>query len=318
MSRAAVVVAGSIAIDRIMSFGGQYADYIRPEKLDSLSVSIFLDTLKDTYGGVGANIAYNLALLGDEPFLLGSVGADGVAYLEKLAHNGVNIKYVHESALPTSSFNVISDGVQNQVAGFYPGAMTDSSSLTLEPWKDTKAIVVVAPHDPAAMRRQVAEAKRWSLRLCYDVGQQVNNLGADDLLDGLKAAEVVLVNEYELEVLSHKTGLSTEDIYKLVPVVVTTLGSQGSLLKGSNISKAITVGIAKPEKVADPTGAGDAYRGGFFYGYSRNWPLAVCAQLGAVCASYALESLGTQAHTFTIDTVRERYETTFGESLPNN
>src|SRR5689334_6381164 len=129
-----IVISGSIAIDRIMSFSGRYVDYILPEHLDALSVSIFLDKLTTTYGGVGANIAYTLALLGEEPTLLGSVGPDGADYLEQLKAAGVNVRYVHRSQLPTATFNVITDADENQVGGFYPGAMADAKSLSFEPW----------------------------------------------------------------------------------------------------------------------------------------------------------------------------------------
>src|SRR5688572_1413356 len=277
-----------------MNFSGRYSDHIRPEKLDSLSISIFLTELKDAYGGVGANIAYSMALLGDEPILLGSVGKDALLYMEKLAHDGVNIKHVFESDLPTASFNVITDSDQNQVGGFYPGAMFDSDALTFAPWKNDRAIVVVAPHDPKAMKRQVQECRDWALRLCYDIGQQVSNLPGDEMAEGVKAAEILILNDYELTVLSKKTGLSTSEIKNTVPIVVTTLGKNGSVIEGKKVPKAITVGVAKPVKVADPTGAGDAYRAGFLYGYVRDWPLKACAQLGAVCGTYAIEIMGTQ------------------------
>ncbi|MGH7157792.1 MAG: carbohydrate kinase family protein [Candidatus Saccharimonadales bacterium] len=311
-----IVISGSIAIDRIMNFGGRYREHIAPEKLDSLSISIFLNELKDAYGGVGANIAYSLALLGDEPILLGSVGKEAVVYMEKLAHGGVNIKHVYKSELPTASFNVITDADQNQVGGFYPGAMFDSHSLTFETWKNDQPIVVVAPHDPKAMKRQVEEAKEWALRLMYDIGQQVSNLPGDEMAEGVKAAEVLILNDYELAVLSKKTGMSLADIKKTVPIVVTTLGKKGSIIEGAKVPKAIEVGVAKAKQVADPTGAGDAFRAGFLYGYARDWPLKVCAQLGAVTGTYAIETMGTQAHGFTLDEVAKRYAQTFKETLP--
>lgn len=301
-----------------MNFGGRYSDHIQAEKLDSLSISIFLTELKDAYGGVGANIAYSMALLGDEPILLGSVGKDALLYMEKLAHDGVNIKHVFESDLPTASFNVITDSDQNQVGGFYPGAMFDSDALTFAPWKKDNPIVVVAPHDPKAMKRQVKECKDFGLRLCYDIGQQVSNLPADEMAEGVKAAEILILNDYELTVLSKKTGLSTEEIKNTVPIVVTTLGKKGSIIEGKKVPKTITVGVAKPTKVADPTGAGDAYRAGFLYGYARDWPLKACAQLGAVCGTYAIEIMGTQSHVFTPKEIIKRYKDTFKEDLPTS
>jgi adenosine kinase len=317
MNKTPIIISGSIAIDRIMNFSGKYRDHIRPDKLDSLSISIFLDELKDACGGVGANIAYSLALLGDEPFLVGSVGPDAVAYLEKLAHDGVNITRVFESKLPTATFNVITDADQNQVGGFYPGAMFDSDTLSFAQWKNDDPIVVISPHDPKAMKRQVAECQKWRLRLLYDVGQQVSNLSGKDMAEGVRAAEILILNEYELGVLSEKTGWKAEGIKQTVPIVITTFGKKGSIIEGSRVPKPITVGVAKPKQVADPTGAGDAFRSGFLYGFMRGWHLKAAAQLGAVTSSFAIETLGTQSHRFTLDTVKVRYEDAFGEELPN-
>ena len=311
-----MVVSGSIAIDRIMHFAGRYSEHIRPQKLDALSISIFLDDLKDAYGGVGANIAYSLALLGDEPVLVGAVGPDGLEYMEHLAHTGVNITHVFESKLPTATFNVITDSDQNQVGGFYPGAMFDSASLSFAPWKNEAAIMVVSPHDPRAMKRQVAECKKWGLRLCYDIGQQVSNLPGDDMRAGVEAAEMLILNEYELAVLCQKTGLRAEELKRLVPVVITTLGKKGSIIEGKNLPQPIKIGVVPPTKVADPTGAGDAFRSGLLYGLARGWPLQACAQMGAVCATYAIEARGTQAHTFTYPQAAARYAHTFNENPP--
>ena len=299
-----------------MSFGGRYSDHIKPEKLDSLSISIFLESLKDAYGGVGANIAYSMALLGDEPILLGAVGPDGLVYMEKLAHDGVNIKHVHESELPTATFNVITDADQNQVGGFYPGAMFDSDDLSFEPWKEQNAIVVIAPHDPKAMDRQVKECREWGLRLCYDIGQQVSNLPGDEMREGVMTAEILILNEYELAVLSDKTGMSIDKIKQAVPILITTYGGKGSIIEGKHVPKPIHIGTAKAKQVADPTGAGDAFRSGFLYGYARDWPLQACGQLGAICATYCIEVVGTQAHFFSIDAITKRYMETFNESLP--
>lgn len=312
-----IVVSGSIAIDRIMNFAGKYSDHIRADKLDSLSISIFLEAMEDSHGGVGANIAYSLALLGEKPVLLGSVGKDGLLYMEKLAHTGVDISHVFESALPTAAFNVITDSDQNQVGGFYPGAMFDSETLQFAPWKGQKAIVVVSPHDPKAMRRQVSECQETDFRLCYDIGQQVSNLPGEDMALGVRTAEILILNDYEMSVLSEKSGMSTQEIKSTVPVVITTLGKEGSVVEGKDVPEAIRIGIVKSRQVADPTGAGDAFRSGFLYGYARNWPLKNCAQLGAVCGTYAIESMGTQSHSFTLADVATRYEQSFGEPLPD-
>lgn len=311
-----IIVSGSIAIDRIMGFGGSYADHISPDNLKSLSVSVFLDSLIDSQGGVGANIAFSLALLGEEPVLLGSAGRDALLYLEKLAHAGVNIAHVYESDLPTASFSVITDGDQNQIGGFYPGAMFDSDSLSLEPWKDYDPIVVVSPHDPKAMRRQVEQCAKWDLRLVYDIGQQVTNLGAEEIAEGLAAAKLLILNEYEIAATAAKVGQSIDDIKRQVPIVITTFGKDGSVIEGHSVKEPIKIGVAVPTKVLDPTGAGDAYRAGFLYGWNRDWSLKESAQLGATCASCAIEQHGTQNHSFDVGKVSDRYLLAFGEKLP--
>lgn len=301
-----------------MSFTGSYQDHIHPEKLDSISISIFLDQLKDANGGVGANIAYSLALLGDKPILLGSIGKDGLLYMEKLARSGVDITHVYESELPTASFNVITDSDQNQVGGFYPGAMFDSDTLSLAAWKDYSPtpIVVVSPHDPKAMKRQVEECQRWNLHLCYDIGQQVSNLPGEEMAAGVDAAEILIVNEYEMSALASKTGRTIEAIKQKVPIVITTLGKEGSIIEGTAVPEPIRVGVAAAKQTADPTGAGDAFRAGFLYGYARQWPLKAAGQLAAVCATYAVEATGTQSHHYTPAEITTRYEEAFNEPLP--
>ncbi|MCA9327164.1 carbohydrate kinase family protein, partial [Candidatus Saccharibacteria bacterium] len=225
-----VVIAGSIAIDRIMSFDGSYSDHLNPEKLDAVSVSIFIDHLTYNNGGVGANIAYNVALLGDEPYLVGSVGPDGIEYLEWLAKHGVNITHVHESKLPTATFSVITDKDQNQIGGFYPGAMFDTGTLTLSDWYKSNPVVVVAPHDPKSMKKQVEECIKHNLSLVYDIGQQVSNTPDENLRHGVDAAEILILNEYELSVLAKKIGRTVEDISEKTPIVVTTFVPNGSTI----------------------------------------------------------------------------------------
>ena len=299
-----------------MAFKGKYSDHIRPEKINSLSISIFLASLQDSHGGVGANIAYSLALLCDAPVLLGSVGHDARDYMAKLAGHGVNTDHVFYSHLPTASFNVITDSDENQVGGFFPGAMFDSRTLSFEPWAGLNPIVVVSPHDPVAMRRQVAESQRFGLSLCYDVGQQVSNLDAVDITAGVDAAEMLILNDYEMSALASKIGRSPESIKARAPVVVTTLGKDGSVIEGATVPEPIRIPIARPEQVVDPTGAGDAYRSGLLFGLARGWDLATSARLGATVAAYAIEQPGTQNHAFTPADVAVRYRTNFDQELP--
>lgn len=309
MAKPQLVVCGSIAIDRIMNFSGRYRDLIKPDKLHALSISMLLDKLEDSPGGIGANVAANLAMLGEQPVLLGSVGTDAKAYIEELKNLGVDTSHVHFSELPTASFNVITDSEDSQVGGFYQGAMSDSQSLSFKPWQGKDALMVVSAHNPEAMNRQAAECSEYKLRLVYDPGQQVSD-PATDLKAGIEAAEILLVNDYELSVLCQKVGTSPEDLKAKLPLVITTYGKNGSIIDGTSVDAPISVGIANPESVVDPTGAGDGYRAGFLYGYSRQWDVRQSGQLGAVVASFIVERHGTQQR-FSKQDIINRYRDNF-------
>lgn len=313
-SHTQLIVSGSIALDRIMNFSGHYKDLIHPDKLHVLSVSVLLDNLEQTEGGTGANIAYHAASLGDSPILLGCLGRDARDYLEKLQAAGINTGYVHVSDLPTASFNGLTDADNNQVGGFYPGAMTDAASLTLERWSGQDVLVTIAAHDPAAMRTQAAQCQELGMRMLYDPGQQVSNLEGDDLKAGVAAAEIVIVNDYELGALAKKIGTAAEELKANTPLLITTLGEQGSVIEGNRVPEPITIAAAKPSQVVDPTGAGDAYRAGFLYGYLRQWDLRVCGQLGATLASFIIEQHGTQ-HTIPKPLIMQRYNDNFKEEI---
>lgn len=314
MATPRLILCGSIALDRIMNFSGKYRDLIKPDKLHVLSLSVLLDKLEETPGGGGANIAYDVAQLGERPVLLGSVGPDASAYLERLSNAGIDTGHVHVSQLPTASFNVMTDSEDSQVGGFYPGAMADADSLTLQPWTGQDVLVCVSAHDPAAMAAQVKECADNGFRLMYDPGQQVSNSPAADLKAGVEAAEVLAVNDYELSVLCDKTGITAEALKKQVPVIIITLGKDGSVIEGSKVPEPLKIAASKPSEVVDPTGAGDAYRAGFLYGYLRQWPLRDSAQLGAVTASYVIEHHGTQPQ-LSIEAITRRYQETFNQEI---
>lgn len=308
-----LIVCGSIAIDRIMNFGGRYRDLIQPDKLHVLSLSVLLDKLEDTPGGIGANIAANLARLGDRPVLLGSVGKEAESYIDNLAALGIDVSHVHFSQLPTASFNVITDGEDSQVGGFYQGAMSDSDDLSLQPWQGQDAVVVIAAHNPEAMNRQVRECQQYGLKLVYDPGQQVAD-PATDLATGVSEADVLIVNDYEFSLLCQKLNVAPDELKKRIPIVITTLGKDGSVIEGRDVPAPVRVGIAKPDTVADPTGAGDGYRAGFLYGYLRQWDLLKCGQLGAVIASFIVERHGTQVE-FSREDVIKRYQANFNKEI---
>jgi len=280
-----------------MSFKGHFKDVLKPDKLHVLSLSILLDSLESSHGGVGANIAYSLALLKERPMLIGSVGKDAKDYIQKLAKLGVNTENIHWSKNSTASFNVITDIDDNQIGGFYPGAALDSVGQNFDLGLKN-GFYVISPDDPKLMLRLTKECLKNNYRLFYDVGQQINNIEAEDIKLGIEAAELLIVNDYELSVLLEKTGMTKSELLSAVDVLVTTLGKAGCLIESNkhNINKKVEAFVVK--KVVDPTGAGDAFRAGFLYGYIRNWNLEKCAIFGNLLGSYAIKKHGTQNHKF--------------------
>ena len=298
-----------------MNFSNHYKDLIKPDKIHVLSISIFLDKLKNTYGGSGANIAYSLALLGENPILIGSVGPDGKDYIKKLKKDGVNTNSIFLSHLPTASFNVMTDLDDNQIGGFYPGAMYDSQKSSFKQWKNENALFVISPDDPKLMNRLVDECQKYKLKMLYDFGQQVTNSSPEILIKGVKAAKIIIANDYEMSVLSDKIKMTLNEIKKSVSLCITTLGPKGSVIEGRDIKNPIHIKPVKPQKNLDPTGAGDAFRSGFLYGYIRNMDLKTCGQIGSLVATYAVETYGTQEHTFTKKEFVKRFHKNYNHTL---
>lgn len=335
-----LLLSGSLAIDQIMTFDGLFKDLIQPDKLRVLSISVLVNKIRLSCGGTAGNIAYSLALLGEKPILYASLGKDERSYIKALSKLGVDTQFVHFSNLPTARFSVLTDKSDCQVGGFYPGAMNDAASLSIEQFKNENVLVVISSHDPKQMMIQIKQCQVLNKKLVFDVGQQVLALSKKELLLGLKVAELLIVNDYEMGMLCKKTNLTKQQVANKVTACVVTLGASGCELYGQNsilldklgknkntanlaktkspratISHAVKISAVTAVKVVDPTGAGDAYRAGFLYGYVRGWSMKKCAKLASTVAVYAVENYGTQKHKFTKKNLIKRYKQQYGEKL---
>jgi adenosine kinase len=294
-----IVLTGSIAFDYLMKFPGYFEDHILPDNLDCLSLSFLVESMVRQPGGIAPNIAYNLALLGERPLLFATAGEDFAAYQDVLEGKGVDtsgIKLIEGEF--TASFFANTDLANAQIASFYPGAMASAADLSLNDLEGKKPeLVLISPNDPLAMVRYVEECKALEIPYIYDPSQQIPRLNGDELQNGLDGALALFVNKYEFGMVQKKTGLSAEEIREKTQFSVVTLGEEGSLIYQKD--KEVDIPVVTPDNIADPTGVGDAFRGGFLSGYAHGWELEICAEMGAVAAAYCLEQEGPQGHSFT-------------------
>lgn len=306
-----IIVTGSIAYDYLMSFPGKFAEHFLPDHLQRVSLSFLVDTMEKRRGGCAPNIAYTLALLGQRPYLMGTAGQDFGEYNSWLQAAGVDTSLVR--IVPdkfTASFFCSTDNDNSQIASFYTGAMAHAGELSFRTVQDL-GLVIISPNDPAAMTQYAEECRTLDAPFIFDPGQQCARMSGDELRDGIAGAKVVICNDYEFELIRQKTGLDEASVLEQAELLVITRGEDGCSLyeqeSQTNVS-AIT-----PRQIVDPTGVGDAFRGGFMTGMSEGASYRVCAQLGTVAATYALEHLGGQSHSYT----REEFDARYAEHFAN-
>lgn len=306
------VITGSVAYDYLMRYPGRFRDHILPENLDSLSVSFLADSMRRERGGVAANIAYTMRLLGAAPVILATVGHDFGDYRRWLESVGLSTEQIIEIKDElTATFFVSTDLDQNQIANFYTGAMGHARHYSLSSrGLDQSAFVLISPNDPVAMINYAQECRQAGVPFAYDPSQQLARLSGDDLKASVPGAAFLLCNEYELAMIQNKTGWTLDDVRAQVETLVLTLGKRGSVIYRGD--EAVEVPAAPVTEIEDPTGAGDAYRGGFFAAWLAGLPLDVCGKTGSLCSSYALEHMGTTTHRFDLRTFNARYEQVFG------
>lgn len=303
-----ILLTGSVAFDYLMTFPGLFKEQFLPERLEKISLSFLVDSMSRQRGGVAPNIAYNLALLGQRPRVMATVGEDFAEYRQWLESAGVDTTLME--VVPgefTASFFATTDRVNAQIASFYPGAMGAAARQSLLEVRPRPDLVVVSPNAPEAMMKFAAECREAKIPCLYDPSQQVLRLEGPELARDMEGARFLFVNDYEFELISRKTGLDLAAILGRVEVLVVTRGASGVSVYTGTEEHAIP---AVPEiAIVDPTGVGDAFRGGFLAGCARGWGWDLCAQMGSLAATYCLEQKGTQSHTYS----REQFVSRFRE-----
>jgi len=342
-----LVICGALAYDRIMDFPGKFSDHILAGKTHMLNLSFTVNGVKESFGGTGGNIAYNLALLGERPKIVAVAGRDFAKYAVWLKKNKIDIsgvKIVKDEL--TASAYIMTDRADNQLTAFYPGPSASSGRGAKTPLAPPSAypsgilgtgpgqalargenakcnppnplcqggiIAIIAPDLVARMREYAKIFKQFKIPYIFDPGQQITEYNARELKFGLTGAKMLVGNDYEIELILKKLGLKLKQLAKLTEILVITKGRQGSEIYCQG--RKIVIPPAKAKAVLDPTGAGDGYRAGFIKGLTMGWPLRKCGRLAGLVAVYTVEKPGTQTHRFSWRELGKRYRDNYGESL---
>ena len=300
-----IIVSGSLAYDRIMDFPGHFSDHILPGKIHVLNVCFQVNGMREKFGGTAGNIAYALSLVGEKPTISAAIGHDYHRYFDWMVKNGIStdgIKIIKDEF--TAGAYITTDLADNQITGFNPGAMKHSSSLDFDKLNPEDTIAIFSPGNLEDMVNYPRVCKQRGIGYIFDPGQSLPVLAAADVAGAIDGCRILISNDYELEMIMNKTALDKKDLIRRAGTVIVTLGEKGSQIitaKGE-----INIPVVKPRKVEDPTGAGDAYRGGLISGLVRGKDIEQSARIGSVCASFAVESYGTQEYRFSPEEFEER------------
>lgn len=306
-----ILVSGSLAYDRIMDFPGRFADHIMPDKIHMLNVSFTVNGVTEKFGGTAGNIAYALSLLGGKPRILATIGRDYHPYFQWLERLGIpteDIRIVAEE--PSASAYITTDLADNQITGFNPGAMKYPSCFDFSKINPAECIAIVAPgnlQDMAEYTRRNGELDIFSI---FDPGQSLPVWDGPDLARCISQSKMLISNDYELELIKQKTDLTGGQLLEMVDTIVTTKAEHGSEVITKN--RSVRIPVIPTTNVVDPTGAGDAFRGGLLMGLVWGYPVERAAMLGTVCGHYAIQSRGTQEYHFTLGEFTAKLEQYFG------
>jgi adenosine kinase len=308
-----VYISGSIAYDTIMVFAGHFKDHILPDQVHNINVSFFAPSMRKEYGGCAANIAYTLNALGGNAVVLAAIGKEGSEYVDHMRTAGVDVsRLYHSTDEYTAQAFITTDLSNNQITAFHPGAMVQAhhshAPEKLPP--GAKALGIIAPNGRDAMLNHAAEFKAAGIPFIFDPGQAMPLFSGDDFKAFIAQAWAITVNDYEAALLCERTGWTEQEIALKVSAMIVTRGSEGCTVYENGVATQVPVVAISDAK--DPTGCGDAFRGGLLYGLSNGWSWADSARLGSVMGGIKIEQQGGQNHNATKQGIQPRLEQAFG------
>jgi adenosine kinase len=309
-------VAGSVGLDHLMTFSGKFTDSFVSGSLEKISLSFLVDSLDVRRGGCAANICFGMGVLGLNPVLIAAVGKDWADYEAWLSRHGVDTSHALVStSLYTAHFMVTTDDDLNQIASFFPGAMSEARNIELAPIMNKSGrfdLIVISPDDPEAMLRHSEVCRQEGIAFAADPSQQMARMSGQEIKLLIDGASYLFLNEYELALAMQKTGWSDREILEHVKVRIVTLGSNGAKVETAS-GDFVQVGTPLEKSKTDPTGVGDSFRSGFIAGLAWGLNHERCAQLGSLIATYVIETMGTQEYRFNRDEFLTRFCEAYGE-----
>ena len=306
-----ILVSGSMAYDRIMSFGGYFSDHFLPGQLDDINVSFLVDGFSENFGGTAGNIAYSLALQGERPRIVASIGRDYHRYFQWLEQCGISAESIRVVADEfTAGAYITTDLNAKQITGFNPGAMKHQAGFSYDDIDPSGVIAIVAPGNIRDMMEFTAKHRELGIYSIFDPGQSLPLWDGDDLACCIGQSDLLICNEYELGMIANTTGLSRERMAGMVEHLVVTRGDQGA--EADSGGATYTTPVVPAANAVDPTGAGDAFRGGLIRGLAQGVGIVRAMQLGAVCGHYAVQVNGTQTYRYTAAEFEAKLRESFG------
>ncbi len=307
------LICGSMAYDTIMVFPDRFKEHILPEKVHILNVCFLVPQMRKEFGGCAGNIAYNLNLLGGDGLPMGTVGQDFAPYSKWMSDCGIDQKYIKQIDNEyTAQAFITTDLDDNQITAFHPGSMNNAHENVI-PTGDGISLVLISPDGKDGMVQHAQQCVDANIPFMFDPGQGLPMFDGEELLKLIEQATYVCVNDYESQLLQERTGLSIQKIAEKVEAAIVTRGGEDSVIHAEGNS--IDIPAVKATSVQDPTGCGDAYRGGLIYGVMNNLGWEVTGRIAALMGAIKVAHAGTQNHTYSINEFKAQYKKEFGQSF---
>ncbi|MFH1092145.1 MAG: carbohydrate kinase family protein [Pseudomonadota bacterium] len=306
-----ILISGSLAYDRLMTFRGRFGDHLLPDQLHRINVCFMSDGLVERFGGTAGNIAFTLALLGETPVILAAAGRDFDGYEARLRGLGLSLEGIRRLDQEfTAAAYITTDLDGNQITAFNASAMNHAAGYSAAGEDPRNTLAIISPGNLGDMLEYSRAFKGLRLPYIFDPGQSITSWSGGDLEEMITGSDILICNDYEMELITQSTNLTKAQILERTKAVITTLGEKGSLV--SQFGVETKVPAAQASRVLDPTGAGDAYRAGLIKGLVMGWDLVEAAKMGATAASFCVEFMGTQEHHFTLEEFWTRHKKNFG------